>query len=43
MCADGVSLIRNFADNEFMESAAVELKCEWADLVAWLGTPLEEY
>jgi len=42
-CADGVNLIRDFVDHEFMESAEVELKRERADLVAWLGTLLVEY
>ncbi|MGI4866392.1 MAG: PAS domain-containing sensor histidine kinase [Janthinobacterium lividum] len=42
-CADGVNLIRDFVDNEFMESANVELKRERADLAAWLGTLLVEY
>jgi two-component system sensor histidine kinase VicK len=42
-CKDGVNLIRDFVDNEFMESANVELKRERADMVAWLGTLLEEY
>jgi two-component system sensor histidine kinase VicK len=42
-CTDGVNLIRDFVDNEFMESANVELKRDRADLVAWLGTLLEEY
>jgi two-component system sensor histidine kinase VicK len=42
-CTEGVSLIRDFVDNEFMESSSVELKRERADLVSWLGTLLEEY
>ncbi|GAA4498878.1 hypothetical protein GCM10023172_16650 [Hymenobacter ginsengisoli] len=42
-CLDSVNLIRDFVDNEFMESANVELKRERSDLVAWLGTLLEEY
>ena len=42
-CVDGVGLIRDFVDNEFMESSNVELKRERADLAAWLGTLLEEY
>lgn len=42
-CSQGVGLIRDFVDNEFMESANVELKCERADLVAWLEVILQEY
>jgi two-component system sensor histidine kinase VicK len=42
-CTDGVRLIRDFVDNEFMESVNVELKCERADLVAWLSTIMHEY
>lgn len=42
-CRDCVNLIHDFVDNEFMESANVELKRERADLVAWLTMLLEEY
>lgn len=42
-CQDGVKLIRDFVDNEFLESANVELKWERADLVAWLRTVMEVY
>jgi two-component system sensor histidine kinase VicK len=42
-CVDSVNMIRDFVDNEFMESANVELKRVRADLVPWLGTLLEEY
>jgi two-component system sensor histidine kinase VicK len=42
-CQDSVSMIRDFVDNEFMESANVELKRERTDLVPWLSTLLEEY
>jgi len=42
-CQQGVGLIRDFVDNEFMESANVELKRERADLVAWLRVALHEY
>jgi two-component system sensor histidine kinase VicK len=42
-CTASVNLIRDFVDNEFMESANLELKSERADLVAWLDTLLTEY
>ncbi|WP_324680199.1 sensor histidine kinase [Hymenobacter sp. GOD-10R] len=42
-CTDGVKLIRDFVDHEFLESANVELKRERADLVAWLELILHEY
>lgn len=42
-CSQGVALIRDFVDNEFMESANVDLKRERADLGAWLLTIMEEY
>jgi two-component system sensor histidine kinase VicK len=42
-CVDGVNLIHDFVDTEFMESANVELKRERADLVVWLAMVLEEY
>ncbi|MCB2377051.1 PAS domain-containing sensor histidine kinase [Hymenobacter sp. BT635] len=42
-CSDGVNLIRDFVDNEFMESTSVQLKRERINLVPWLGTLLEEY
>ncbi|UYZ64066.1 PAS domain-containing sensor histidine kinase [Hymenobacter weizhouensis] len=42
-CTDGVHLIRDFVDNEFLESSNVELKRERANLVAWLRTIMEEY
>lgn len=42
-CTQGVSLIRDFVDSEFLESANVELRLERADLVAWLHTTMEEY
>ncbi|MFD1874580.1 PAS domain-containing sensor histidine kinase [Hymenobacter bucti] len=42
-CTQGVNLIRDFVDNEFMESASVVLRLERADLVAWLRTTMEEY
>ncbi|MBG8552010.1 PAS domain-containing sensor histidine kinase [Hymenobacter guriensis] len=39
----GLNLIRDFVDNEFLESANVLLKWERADFVAWMRTTLEEY
>ena len=42
-CTDGVSLIRDFVDNEFYESSLVELKRERADMVHWLTAVVEEY
>jgi two-component system sensor histidine kinase VicK len=42
-CTHGVSLIRDFVDNEFLESSSVEMRLERADLVAWLRTTMEEY
>ncbi|MBJ6142208.1 hypothetical protein [Hymenobacter sp. BT559] len=42
-CAQGVALIRDFVDTEFMESANVDLRRERADLDAWLLTIMEEY
>ncbi|MBX0290246.1 PAS domain-containing protein [Hymenobacter sp. HSC-4F20] len=42
-CREGVSLIRDFVDNEFMESVNVELQRERTDLGGWLATIIEEY
>ncbi|MDU0370727.1 PAS domain-containing sensor histidine kinase [Hymenobacter endophyticus] len=42
-CREGVTLIRDFVDNEFMESASVKMKWERADLGAWLQALMEEY
>jgi len=42
-CTQGVNLIRDFVDNEFLESSSVEMRLERADLVAWLRTTMEEY
>ena len=42
-CTHGVNLIRDFVDNEFLESSSVQLRLERADLVAWLHTAVEEY
>ena len=42
-CTQGVNLIRDFVDNEFLESSSVVLRLERADLVAWLRTTMEEY
>ena len=43
ICQDGVSLIRDFVDHEFLQSAQVTLKLERHDLVALVGAMLEEY
>lgn len=42
-CRDGINLIRDFVNNEFLESANVELNWERADLGAWLRTIIEVY
>lgn len=42
-CTQGVDLIRDFVDNEFLESANVEVRLERADLVTWLTVVMEEY
>lgn len=42
-CTQGVALIRDFADNEFLESVNIELKWERIDLVQLLGLVLDEY
>jgi two-component system sensor histidine kinase VicK len=42
-CTQGVNLIRDFVDSEFLESSNVELRLERADLVHWLRTAMEEY
>ncbi|WP_375416742.1 sensor histidine kinase [uncultured Hymenobacter sp.] len=42
-CQDGVSLIRDFVDDEFLQSSYVALKRERQDLVAMLRTVLENY
>jgi two-component system sensor histidine kinase VicK len=42
-CVEGVNLIRDFVNNEFMESANLELKRERTDLAGWLQTIMEEY
>ncbi len=42
-CTQGVNLIHDFVDHEFLTSSEVELKRERADLVAWLRLLLEEY
>ncbi|QIX62295.1 PAS domain-containing sensor histidine kinase [Hymenobacter sp. BT18] len=39
----GLNLIRDFVDNEFLESANVELKWDRADLGVWMRTTVEEY
>ncbi|WP_162303720.1 PAS domain-containing sensor histidine kinase [Hymenobacter sediminis] len=42
-CQQGINLIRDFVDNEFLESASVVLKQERTDLGAWLRLIVEEY
>ncbi|UOG75408.1 PAS domain-containing sensor histidine kinase [Hymenobacter tibetensis] len=42
-CSDGLTLIREFVDQEFLESASIQLKRERTNLVDWIGTILEEY
>jgi two-component system sensor histidine kinase VicK len=42
-CTQGVNLIRDFVDNEFLESSNVEMRLERADLVVWLRTLMDEY
>lgn len=42
-CTQGVNLIRDFVDGEFLESMNVELGLERADLVAWLHLIVAEY
>ena len=42
-CTQGVNLIRDFVDNEFLESSNVEMRLEREDLAAWLRTTMEEY
>jgi two-component system sensor histidine kinase VicK len=42
-CTEGVNLIRDFVDHEFLESANVEMNWERADLGPWLATLVEEY
>ena len=42
-CTQGVNLIHDFVDHEFLTSSEMELKRERADLVAWLHLLLEEY
>jgi two-component system sensor histidine kinase VicK len=42
-CLQGVTLIRDFVDNEFLESSNVELKLERVDLVSWLRVVMDEY
>jgi two-component system sensor histidine kinase VicK len=40
---EGVNLIRDFVDNEFMESAEVDMKSERCDLVGMAKTLLDQY
>ena len=40
-CQESVDLIRDFVDNEFLESSSVELKLERFDLVQHIQTGLE--
>ncbi|MVN77041.1 PAS domain S-box protein [Hymenobacter sp. HMF4947] len=42
-CTQGVTLIRDFVDNEFLESANIELKRERTELVHLLGLVIDEY
>jgi two-component system sensor histidine kinase VicK len=42
-CTQGINLIRDFVDNEFLESSSVEMRFDRADLVVWLRTLMEEY
>jgi two-component system sensor histidine kinase VicK len=42
-CRQGLTLIHDFVDQEFLESSNVELKWERSELVFWLGTIMEEY
>ena len=42
-CQDSVTLIRDFVDNEFLESSSVELKRERVDLIKELREVVEEY
>ena len=42
-CQQGIGLIRDFVDNEFLESSNVELKRERADLADWLRLVVQEY
>lgn len=42
-CVEGVNLIRDFVDNEFMESATLQLKAERTDMADWLQAIVEEY
>lgn len=42
-CTQSVNLIRDFVDNEFLESASIVLRLERADIVAWLRLTMEEY
>ena len=39
----GVTLIRDFVNQEFLESSSVELKWERSELSAWLRNIMEEY
>jgi two-component system sensor histidine kinase VicK len=42
-CTEGVTLIRDFVDNEFFESSLVQLQRERTDMVHWLTAVVEEY
>ncbi|MBX0293085.1 cell wall metabolism sensor histidine kinase WalK [Hymenobacter sp. HSC-4F20] len=42
-CTEGVNLLRDFVDNEFLESSQVVLKKERTDLVGWLPAIMDEY
>ncbi|HEX8429026.1 PAS domain-containing sensor histidine kinase [Hymenobacter sp.] len=43
VCTDGLNLIRDFVNQEFLESSSIQLKLERTDLVGWVATILEEY
>lgn len=42
-CQQGIGLIRDFVDTEFLESSSVVLKRERADLAEWLRLVVHEY
>ncbi|UPL49259.1 PAS domain-containing sensor histidine kinase [Hymenobacter sublimis] len=42
-CQDSVNLIRDFVDNEFLESSGVNLKLERVDLAAEVGEIVQEF
>jgi two-component system sensor histidine kinase VicK len=42
-CTQSVALIRDFVDNEFLESSSVVLNLKRTDMVVWSRTLIEEY